>query len=61
MGYRGTQGNTYDVACGLNWSGISDDERVQTYNPDRPTTDTTKVTPTPTPDKPPTTVKTHDE
>lgn len=59
--YKDTQGNTYDVAYGLNWSGIIDDERVQTYNPDRPTTDTTTVTPTPTPDKPTTSVKTGDE
>jgi|AKYZ01.1.fsa_nt_gi Beta-glucosidase-related glycosidases len=33
-----TEGNTYDVAYGLNWSGIIDDDRVEAYNPDRPNT-----------------------
>lgn len=44
-----TEGNTYDVAYGLNWSGIIDDDRVETYNPDRPDTivPPTSITPTP--------------
>ena len=25
-------GNTYDFAFGLNWSGVINDERVQKYN-----------------------------
>ncbi|MDF9824048.1 beta-glucosidase [Breznakia sp. PF5-3] len=36
--YLDTQGNTYDVAYGLNWAGLIDDDRVATYNPSRPTT-----------------------
>ena len=26
-----TEGNVYDFAFGLNWSGVIDDERVQKY------------------------------
>lgn len=37
--YKDSQGNTYDVAYGLNWSGLINDERVKTYNPSRPVTD----------------------
>ena len=58
--HKDSEGNTYDVAYGLSWSGIIDDERVQTYNPDRPTTDV-KPAPVPTPDKPSVSVKTGDE
>ena len=29
--YTDSQGNTYDFAFGLNWSGVIDDERVQKY------------------------------
>lgn len=36
IAYKDTQGNTYDFAYGLNWSGLIDDERVATYNPNRP-------------------------
>ena len=40
--YKDAEGNTYDVAYGLNWSGLIDDDRVKTYNPDRPVTDKVK-------------------
>lgn len=30
--YVDAEGNTYDFAFGLNWSGVIDDERVATYN-----------------------------
>jgi len=30
--YVDANGNAYDFAFGLNWSGVIDDERVQTYN-----------------------------
>lgn len=30
--YVDSEGNTYDFAFGLNWSGVIDDERVQTYS-----------------------------
>lgn len=62
--HKDSEGNTYDVAYGLGWSGIIDDERVQTYNPNRPTTDVAAdpiPVPAPTPDKPSTSVKTGDE
>lgn len=62
--HKDSEGNTYDVAYGLNWSGIIDDERVKTYNPNRPTTDVAAdpiPVPVPTPDKPSTSVKTGDE
>ena len=26
-----TEGNVYDFAYGLNWSGVINDERVETY------------------------------
>ena len=29
--YTDSQGNTYDFAFGLNWSGVIDDERVRKY------------------------------
>lgn len=29
--YVDSEGNTYDIAFGLNWSGVIDDERVATY------------------------------
>ena len=29
--YVDADGNTYDFAFGLNWSGVIDDERVATY------------------------------
>lgn len=29
--YTDSEGNTYDFAFGLNWSGVIDDERTQTY------------------------------
>jgi beta-glucosidase len=29
--YKDADGNTYDFAYGLNWSGIINDERVQRY------------------------------
>jgi beta-glucosidase len=29
--YVDSEGNTYDVAFGLNWAGVIDDERVATY------------------------------
>ena len=29
--YVDANGNTYDFAFGLNWSGVINDERVQTY------------------------------
>lgn len=32
--YVDADGNTYDFAFGLNWSGVIDDERVQTYSAD---------------------------
>ncbi|MCI7814080.1 MAG: glycoside hydrolase family 3 N-terminal domain-containing protein [Lachnospiraceae bacterium] len=31
--YVDSEGNTYDVAYGLNWSGVIDDERVAKYGP----------------------------
>ncbi len=31
--YVDSEGNTYDVCFGLNWSGVIDDERVATYGP----------------------------
>lgn len=31
--YVDSEGNTYDVAFGLNWSGVINDERVATYGP----------------------------
>lgn len=31
--YVDSEGNTYDIAFGLNWSGVIDDERVATYGP----------------------------
>ena len=30
--YVDSDGNTYDFAFGLNWSGVINDERVQTYS-----------------------------
>jgi beta-glucosidase len=30
--YVDADGNTYDFTFGLNWSGVINDERVQTYN-----------------------------
>lgn len=45
--HKDTEGNTYDVAYGLNWSGLIDDERVNNYNPNRPTTEVK-----PNPEKP---------
>ena len=30
--YEDADGNTYDFAFGMNWSGVIDDERVETYN-----------------------------
>ena len=30
--YVDANGNTYDFAFGMNWSGVIDDERVATYN-----------------------------
>ncbi|MFV0396220.1 MAG: glycoside hydrolase family 3 N-terminal domain-containing protein [Coprobacillaceae bacterium] len=48
--YKDTEGNTYDVAYGLNWDGIIDDARVAKYNADRPTTNP-DVTVTISPDK----------
>jgi len=45
--HKDTEGNTYDVAFGLNWSGIIDDSRVQKYNPNRPDTDKEIINPTP--------------
>ena len=32
--YVDANGNAYDFAFGMNWSGIIDDERVQTYKAD---------------------------
>ncbi len=32
--YVDADGNTYDFAFGLNWSGVINDERVQTYSVD---------------------------
>ena len=32
--YVDSEGNTYDIAYGMNWSGVIDDERVATYGPD---------------------------
>jgi beta-glucosidase len=29
--YTDSEGNVYDFAFGLNWSGVIDDERVATY------------------------------
>ena len=31
--YVDASGNTYDIAFGMNWSGVIDDERVATYGP----------------------------
>lgn len=42
--YKDSEGNTYDFAFGLNWYGIIDDERVDTYNPNRPTTEIKTLT-----------------
>lgn len=50
--HKDTEGNTYDVAYGLNWSGIIDDSRVKTYNPNRPTTEIKEVPETPKPETP---------
>lgn len=36
--YQDSEGNTYDVAYGLNWSGIINDARVVKYNSKRPDT-----------------------
>ena len=36
--YVDSDGNTYDFAYGLNWSGVIDDERVQTYSAEPLTT-----------------------
>ncbi len=36
--YVDSNGNTYDFAYGLNWNGIIDDERVQTYSAEPLTT-----------------------
>ena len=36
--YVDSDGNTYDFAFGLNWSGVIDDERVQTYSAEPLTT-----------------------
>ena len=30
--YKDANGNTYDFAFGLNWSGVINDTRVQTYS-----------------------------
>lgn len=46
-----TEGNTYDVAYGLDWSGIIDDDRVETYNPNRPDTIVQPPLVTPTPEE----------
>ncbi len=32
--HKDTNGNTYDFAFGMNWSGVINDERVQTYSAD---------------------------
>lgn len=32
--YVDANGNTYDFAFGLNWSGVIDDERVEKYSAD---------------------------
>ena len=32
--YVDSEGNTYDIAFGMNWSGVIDDERVAAYGPD---------------------------
>ena len=42
--YKDSEGNTYDFAFGLNWTGIISDERVNTYNPNRPTTEIKTLT-----------------
>lgn len=39
--YVDADGNTYDFAYGLNWSGVINDERVQTYSAEPLTTPTT--------------------
>ena len=36
--YVDSEGNEYDFAFGLNWSGVIDDERVATYKVDPLTT-----------------------
>lgn len=42
--YTDAAGNTYDFAFGLNWSGVIDDERTQTYKANPLTEPETEVT-----------------
>ena len=44
--YTDSEGNTYDFAFGLNWSGVIDDDRTATYKAD-PLTDCETATVTP--------------
>jgi len=43
--YTDSEGNTYDFAFGLNWSGVIDDDRVATYSADALTEPETEVIP----------------
>lgn len=42
--YTDSEGNTYDFCFGLNWSGVIDDERTQTYKANPLTEPETEVT-----------------
>lgn len=42
--YTDSEGNTYDFCFGLNWSGVINDDRVQTYKVDPLTQPETEVT-----------------